>query len=447
MSSRILIADDEKSVRRILELVLVKAGYDVRVVQNGDELVRAAQAQVPDLIIVDLMMPMMDGYEAIRQLRNDTRTAHLPMMILSAKSATDDLVTGFETGADDYIAKPFNIPELLARIKGLLRRAGAQPVRSPLTGLPGNILINEELRYRLGTGDPLAMLYIDLDNFKAFNDTYGPSRGDRVIRLLAELLTETFQKYGTGTEFVGHIGGDDFVLLTHPDRVHAICEALMGMFDQQVRTLYDAADLERGHLLGVDRQGIPRRFPIISVSIGVVTNLYRSFASPEEMTRVAAEMKSFAKQQSNSSFAVDGRMQSSSARTQERRGTRLPGVLLVGLEPLMRMDMSQALTATGYRVIEADDLVAADLHMARDTQLNLVVVNAQIGVAIWDFVQTVQQVDRPIPVIVLSQSAADEQMHAKFDGLQFLRQPFEIAQFLERVGLIIANAQRTEPLR
>src|SRR5205085_6802701 len=196
MTKRILIADDEQAVRQLLDLVLRSQGYEVLTAQNGDQAVRMAQERVPDLVLMDLMMPHLDGYEAIRQLRNDTRTAHLPMLILTAKSTPDDVVTGFETGADDYITKPFNIPELLARIKGHLRRASQRPVRNPLTDLAGNTLLTEELKYRLKQAEPFAYLYADLDNFKAFNDTYGPARGDRVITLMADVLTEVVRLHG-----------------------------------------------------------------------------------------------------------------------------------------------------------------------------------------------------------------------------------------------------------
>ena len=227
MIKRILIADDEPAVRQLLEVVLVSQGYEVLQAHNGDQLVRMAQERVPDLVLVDLMMPYLDGYEAIRQLRNDTRTAHLPMIILTAKSAPDDLVTGFETGADDYVTKPFNIPELLARIKSHLRRASQRPVRNPLTDLPGNVLITEEIKYRLKQPEPFVFMYIDLDNFKAFNDTYGPARGDRVIRLLADILTEKVRGQGGSTDFIGHIGGDDFVVITSPANAEQISKLII----------------------------------------------------------------------------------------------------------------------------------------------------------------------------------------------------------------------------
>src|SRR5690606_26709342 len=152
---------------------------------DGDQLVRMAQDTVPDLILVDLMMPLMDGFEAIRQLRNDTRTSHLPMIILTARSASSEVVVGFDSGADDYIVKPYDIDVLLARIRSHLRRAAKLPVRNPLTGLPGNVLLQAEIERQLTQRTPFSLIYIDLDNFKAFNDAYGFARGDRAIHMLA----------------------------------------------------------------------------------------------------------------------------------------------------------------------------------------------------------------------------------------------------------------------
>jgi DNA-binding response OmpR family regulator len=138
---RVLIADDDPYIRQMLELALSEDGYGVMSAIDGHELVRLAQDHPPSLILVDLAMPRMDGYEAIRQLRNDTRTAHVPMLILTARTGAKDVVTGFETGADDFIAKPFDITELLARVKSHLRRSAQRPVLNPLTGLPGGVLL------------------------------------------------------------------------------------------------------------------------------------------------------------------------------------------------------------------------------------------------------------------------------------------------------------------
>ncbi len=437
MAKRILVADDEPAVRQLLELVLRGQGYDVLLAQNGDQLVRMAQTYVPDLVLVDLMMPQMDGYEAIRQLRNDTRTAHLPTIILTAKSTPDDVVIGFETGADDYIIKPFNIPELLARVKGQLRRAAQQPVRSPLTGLSGNVLLTEELKYRFKNGAPFASIYVDLDNFKAFNDTYGPARGDRVIKLVAEVLTQTVQKYGTGTDFIGHIGGDDFAVLTSPDVVDTLCTHFIDVFDQRVRSLYDPDDLARGYLHGTDRQGVARRFPIISVSIGVVTNRYRMFTDHEEISRVAAEMKQYAKQQSGSSYAVDVRGTRDGYTSSERRGSNIPGLLILSDDDGLRKQMQQALHEAGYRVLESPGVPEAHAILSREIDLGMLVADARLGDTLWEMVRSIHQLKPILPIVIVSNRSRDEETAAEYGARAFVLQPFPIQQLLQCVSQIM----------
>jgi DNA-binding response OmpR family regulator len=439
--TRILIADDEPTVRQLLELVLTGQGYEVSLATNGAQLVRMAQERVPDLVLVDLMMPQMDGYEAIRQLRNDTRTAHLPMLILTAKSTLDDVVTGFETGADDYITKPFNIPELLARIKGHLRRASQQPVRNPHTGQPGNVLLTEELKYRLSRPDLFAYLYVDLDNFKAFNDTYGPARGDRVIKLLAEVLVDTVLKYGNSGDFVGHIGGDDFAVITSPDVLDALCGQLIATFDQQVRALYDPEDLARGYLQGTDRQGVPRRFPIISLSIGVATNRHRTFADYEELSRVATEMKQFSKQDSGSSYAVDVRGPLDGEIPDERRGRKRPIVLLLVEQPSLRKFLHGALKSRRYRALEAPGILEAHTIMAHEPDLAVLVADLAIGDPLWELIDSVRSEMPNVRLLGIAANAREQELGAAhgIDGL--LNQPFQEQQF---AGFVEQFIQREE---
>src|SRR6266545_1687965 len=406
--TRILLADDEPAVR-----------------------------QLPDLVLVDLMMPQLDGYEAIRQLRNDTRTAHLPMLILTAKSALEDVVVGFETGADDYITKPFNIPELLARIKGHLRRAAQQPVRNPLTGLPGNILLTEELKYRLSLPDPFAYLYVDLDNFKAFNDTYGPARGDRVIRLLAEVLADAIARHGSSLDFLGHIGGDDFALLTSPDVLDALCQNIIGVFDQRVRQLYDSEDLERGYLQGIDRQGVPRRFPIISLSIGVATNRQRTFADYEELSRVAAEMKQFAKQEPGSSYAVDVRGAREEQIPEERRGSKLPTILLIVREPELRKFLRTSLQNQGYRTLEAPGVLEANALLAYEPELALIVADARLGDQLWEMADLLGAEMLGVPLVAITADPRDIERGLAHGVRGFIKQPFQEQQFLTYIAQLI----------
>jgi diguanylate cyclase (GGDEF)-like protein len=373
-------------------------------------------------------MPYLDGYEAIRQLRNDTRTAHLPMIILTAKSAPDDLVTGFETGADDYVTKPFNIPELLARIKSHLRRASQRPVRNPLTDLPGNVLITEEIKYRLKQPEPFVFMYIDLDNFKAFNDTYGPARGDRVIRLLADILTEKVRGQGGSTDFIGHIGGDDFVVITSPANAEQISKLIIEAFDERVRLLYDASDLERGYLPGTDRQGMTRQFPIMTLSIGAVSNAQRTFTDHEEMVRVAAEMKQFAKQQANSYYALDAR---------DGQTVAIPTILLLSGDVQLRAMLYTALQSGLYRVLEASDVLAANALLVQEPQPAMIIGDARLGEPLWDMFDSLRSTSPHIPLLLFTTRVEDEQVALSHGVNAIIRQPFQIQQVLDAVSQLV----------
>lgn len=301
-STRILLADDDAHFCHLMTILLSHAGYQLIVVDNGHDLLHVAQAQRPDLLLIDLVMPNLDGYEALRQLRNDSRTAHLPIIILSARNAASDLVHGFETGADDYITKPVMNEELLARIRGQLRRASRRPVHSPLTGLPGNALLVEEIRYRIQRNFDFALLHIDLTNFKAFNDTYGFARGDRAIHLLADLLREyTTDEAGA---FLGHIGGDDFALLCMPERAVALAHAIIHQFTQAAPSLYDEADRVRGYIEAQDREGVPRHFALMGLVIGGAMQTPGRFHTPETISHCVALMKQFAKRHPASAFVI-----------------------------------------------------------------------------------------------------------------------------------------------
>jgi diguanylate cyclase (GGDEF)-like protein len=303
---RIVVADDDPRLAELLRNTLEDAGYHVFVADNGNELVRIAQNQVPDLLLIDLMMPLMDGFEAIRQLRNDTRTAHLPMIILTARGDSNEVVFGFDTGADDYITKPYDTDVLLARLRGHLRRAAQLPVRNPLTGLPGNMLLKTELQRLLDQHSRFCLLYIDLDNFKAFNDSYGFARGDQAIHTLANVLKSTANEH----DFVGHIGGDDFAIIHHGAAVEQLCRRLILAFDQQIRQLYEPDDLARGSIESPDRHGTVRSFSLLSLSIAVVSTAWRDIATVDEMSKIAAELKRIAKGVPQSSYQFDQNHQS-----------------------------------------------------------------------------------------------------------------------------------------
>jgi len=301
----ILVGDDDPAFCHLMQLLFAAAGFTVLVAPDGHSLVRIAQEALPDLVLVDLVMPQLDGYEALRQLRNDTRTAHLPMIILTARIAPADLVSGFESGADDFVTKPVGGEELLARVRGHLRRAARRPVHNPLTGLAGNVLITEEIRYRLRRSDQFALLHVDLSSFKSFNDSYGFARGDHAIHTLADVLRAVVAPEEASGAFLGHIGGDDFVLLARPERAEQLCRAAITRFHACVPSLYDAEAVACGFLDGTDREGAALRFPLVGLTIGGVVHQPGRFHTPEQLGRAAAAMRQQAKQGGTGTYALD----------------------------------------------------------------------------------------------------------------------------------------------
>jgi len=308
MAESVLVVDDDPDVARFVEVNLRSAGYEVTVASDGQQAVDAAVELRPDLVLLDVMMPKLDGFEVAQRLRRDPRTSSSSIIMLTAKALSADKVLGLSSGADDYIIKPFDPVELLARVKGTLRRAREMRALSPLTGLPGNIRIQEEIRRLVTELRPFAILYADLDNFKAFNDHYGFVRGDRAIQFLARLATEVAHDVDGPAGFVGHVGGDDFIVLTSPESADVAAKLLCERFDESVALLYDRVDLDRGYIEVEDRQGSPARFPLLTVSVGVATTRNRTFTHYGEAVSVATEMKQYAKRTIGSSFSMDRRL-------------------------------------------------------------------------------------------------------------------------------------------
>ena len=307
MPEMILVVDDDPDIARFVEVNLRSAGFDVVVATDGEEALHRAEEIRPDLVLLDVMMPRIDGFEVAQRLRRNTRTANTCIIMLTAKAQSSDKVLGLTAGADDYIIKPFDPIELLARVKTTLRRARDNRNLSPLTGLPGNIQIEDEVQRRVEENEPFALLTCDLDNFKAYNDHYGFLRGDRVIQASARILQDTLEEFARAEGFVGHVGGDDFVMVVPPDVAEEAANRIIQLFDREAPNHYDREDVERGFIEVEDRQGNPQKFPVISISVGIATTANRSFSHYGDAISVGAEMKQFAKRQPRSAFAVDRR--------------------------------------------------------------------------------------------------------------------------------------------
>jgi diguanylate cyclase (GGDEF)-like protein len=292
---RILIAEDEANLREVLRIQLEFAGFDVIEARDGAEAVALATQELPDLIVSDVMMPEMDGYGVVKRLRGAFATRHIPIIMLTAKSEMTDKIQGLQGGANDYVTKPWEHRELLLRIRNVLDWSQQQRAASPLTGLPGNLSINDEIHHRLASGQPFAMLQIDVDFFKAYNDHYGYARGDEAIKTLSRILVDSAHRLGGDDSFVGHIGGDDFVILTSPECAEAIGQSVIDRFKDAVRALYDAEDRERGYVEVPNRRHVVERFPLMSITLALVSTDRTPVTHLAQLADIAQELKAHGK--------------------------------------------------------------------------------------------------------------------------------------------------------
>lgn len=308
---KVLVIDDDPMILKMVRTVLENStlGFEVLFTDKGKQGIEIAKREIPDLILLDLMMPEMDGIEVCETLRASRLTYLIPIIMLTASASSIHRLDALRTGVDEYLSKPFDPEELEARIVGLIRRFRLTRASNPLTGLPGNLAIEQELHRRLSRGDGFACCYFDLDNFKAFNDYYGFEKGDECIRWVAQLLIEAAEKLGKSDDFVGHIGGDDYIYITHPEHFDVICQHMCQIFDDQVGALYNDTDRQRGYIEVLNRRQELQRFPLMTMSIGVATNERRSLSNPLQVSEIAAELKRAAKQRDDhkSHYIVDRR--------------------------------------------------------------------------------------------------------------------------------------------
>jgi diguanylate cyclase (GGDEF)-like protein len=302
---RILVVDDDEDITGFLSTSLRVEGYHVLVANDGTSALDLVRTHGPDLVVLDVMMPEVDGMEVTRRLRADPMTSTLPIIMLTAKGQTPDKVVGLRAGADDYLVKPFDTLELVARVETALRRHRESREVSPLSGLPGNQRILREVRERLAAGTAFAVCYCDIDGFKAVNDAYGFARGDEFIVLLGQKLLAAVMSRTHA--FLGHVGGDDFVVICDPDDVRAITEQAVSEFESAADGLYDEEDRRRGYLNVKSRRDGTQGVGLVTVSIGVALSTRRHYTDPRQIVADATEMKGVAKTQPGSYVAVDRR--------------------------------------------------------------------------------------------------------------------------------------------
>ncbi|HDN86155.1 MAG: diguanylate cyclase response regulator [Candidatus Omnitrophota bacterium] len=303
---KVLAVDDDPDILELIEATL-EDEYEVMKASSGEEALSKVKESSPDVIILDYMLPDIEGPKICEKLREDPLFIHIPILMLTGKGETEDKVRGLDAGADDYMVKPFSPDELSARIRMLIRRSSINLDANPLTRLPGNVTITGELGKRIKSKEKFAVLYLDIDNFKALNDYYGFERGDEVIKSLGRILLEVIRKWGGTNDFVGHIGGDDFVVLTSPHRAEKIAQEIIAEFEKVSPNFFDEKERLQGFIETIDRMGNKRKFGFLTISIGIITNLHQEFNHVAEVSAKGAELKEFAKKIPQSKYIFDRR--------------------------------------------------------------------------------------------------------------------------------------------
>ncbi len=288
--AKILVVEDDVDISNMLRIYFSGQGYDVQVAPRGGDALEFTRKQLPHLIVLDIMLPDMDGYAVCKNLRTTTRTSHIPIIFLTQKDERSDKIAGLELGADDYITKPFDIEELKLRVQNAIQRSEMISLTDPNSGLPSGRLIEEQLRALMRDAGNNTWTYIDLkiNNLEAFKEVYGFVAGNEVQRFTALLLGEVADDLGTANDFVGHPGGDNFIVITHAEDAAGLIARITARFEAEIKQHYSFIDRERGYVI-VQDEGQERQVPLMTISSGSVSARVRTFADIREITEMAAE--------------------------------------------------------------------------------------------------------------------------------------------------------------
>jgi PleD family two-component response regulator len=287
---RILVVEDDFDISNMLRIYFTGQGFEVSVAPRGGDALAMTRQSLPHLIVLDIMLPDMDGYAVCKQLRTTTRTSHIPIIFLTQKDERSDKIAGLELGADDYITKPFDIEELKLRVTNAIVRQERESQTDPRTGLPSGRLIEDHLRRIIRT-QGWALLDCRLLHFERFKETYGFIAGDEVLRFTSLLLGEVVDEAGTANDFIGHPGGDNFVVITAAAAGPRLRERLKARFNEEIVTHYNFVDRERGYIVANGPDGQEEQAPLMTIAVGLVTSDTRAFSDIREITELAAEAR------------------------------------------------------------------------------------------------------------------------------------------------------------
>lgn len=303
----VLLIEDNEAVVDSIQRALGAADYKVVLANSAKTAFASIFKSPPDIIILDINLPDLDGFHVAQELKKNMMLRHIPVIVLSSRIDFLEKMRSLDVVVDEYIVKPIDPQDLLLRTRLVLQRAQVNLDANPLTKLPGNTAIVKTIKGKLAAGRPYAVGYADLNNFKSYNDKYGFSNGDKVIHYAAQVIVGIVARLSPQDNFVGHIGGDDFIFVCSYDKATEISQAIVTEFDKGIPRFYPEEDRKRGTITVEDRRGVVSEFPLVSVAIGLVTDEGKKFTNLGQINHSLTQLKKYAKSFQGSSFVKDRR--------------------------------------------------------------------------------------------------------------------------------------------
>ncbi|MFC1734678.1 response regulator [Candidatus Hydrogenedentota bacterium] len=307
MNKKVIIVDDEVDLTKLAKMKLENAGYECLVLNNSQNAFETIKREAPCVVILDVMMPGITGYDLCRRIRKDPITYTIPILIFSALGQEPEILHGLEQGADDYLVKPFSPERLIERVESMMELGDVIERKNPTTNLPGTEAIKREINHRLLRGETFAVCYVDIMYFKPYRQHYKDKRHDDVTRDTATLIQNLIREQEIYESFLGHMGGEHFISIINIERYEKFCAKLTERFAKMTPDFYEQKEQDQGFIHGTDRTGQRRKFPFMCMSVGVVHNAYRKFKSAAKIFEVLAQVKHMAEKSGASCVFVDRR--------------------------------------------------------------------------------------------------------------------------------------------
>jgi DNA-binding response OmpR family regulator len=305
--SRIFLVDDDVDLAELVRTKLIAEGHQVTIINSGEGAFEMAKQVKPDIVILDIMLPGVTGYQICRRFRKDPELYRVAVLILTALGEEPEVIHGLEQGADDYLVKPFKLERLMDKLSSLAALLQSIDKKNPISGLPGTDSIKREINHRLARGTAIATIYIDMVGFKAYCASRGQDGQVASLRHMARMLTTLARNIGIYESYIAHLGGEHFVVLLNLEDYDRFCTNLIVTFDQSVSQLYSPQEVSQGFMIATDRRGTEIRCPLMALSVGVTHTQFRQFKSAKKMFEVLAQVRQMAQPDGKSVVFVDRR--------------------------------------------------------------------------------------------------------------------------------------------